>query len=155
MIDRRLNSESGLSLVEVMVAAAVVTITFYGLITIFTNYAKVIGKIGQGKSELLSVANFRESIMADPATFQMVANEYEGEARLQPDVLPWMVSNTTSVTRDQCMLNNTCDRYPTRMGYVIFPHESGVSRTLYTLKIRVYDSKNDVTKDFRYLVAPK
>lgn len=155
MIDRRLRSNSGLSLVEVMVAAAVVTITFYGLVTIFTNYAKLIGKIGQGKSELLSVANFRESIMADPATFQMVANEYEGEARLQPDVLPWFVSNNLTVTRDQCMLNNTCDNYPNRMGYVIFPHESGVSRTLYTLKIRVYDSKNEVTKDFRYLVAPK
>ncbi len=149
------NNQSGTSIVEVLVAGAIVSITFYSMVTMFTSYGSLIGKIGGDKAQYFSVANFRESVLANPAQVQMAENEYEAEILLAPDQLPWFLNANLLVTRATCTVTSTCAQYNNRVGYVLYPHPSGAARNIYTLKIRMHDVKNNYSKDFEYLVAPK
>lgn len=147
------NFQRGFSVVEVLVAAVVTSVSMYAIISGYTQYMKLVGVLSTKKAEYFSIANIRESIMASPEHYQFAAGEGLAEPKLEPGALPWYSNSDALVSRATCEASNSCAQYGFKVGYVLYPHPSGVSRSLYTLHIRIYDQKNQFSTDFKYLVA--
>lgn len=148
-------NSGGFTVIEVLVASVIISVSLYGIVSGYTQFLGLVGQISNEKASYFSIANIRESIMASPEHYQFAPSETLGTELLEDGKLPWFATNQQLVAKTDCQASKSCDQYVFSVGYVLYPHPSGLARSLYTLHIRVVDKKQKTTNDFKYLVAIK
>ncbi|MBX2993918.1 MAG: type II secretion system protein [Bdellovibrionaceae bacterium] len=152
MKNSNLKSQSGFSIVETIVAAAIGIIVISGLITGAYYIRKMSSTVQIRSTEEKQIAQVIENIRSSIETYQITYNDDDAtpedtrEAALKIENLPMAWSADVITTAQEC---KNC---PGRFGFVIQPFER--MRGLYLVTLRLTHIEwSEGSKDYQFVVS--
>jgi prepilin-type N-terminal cleavage/methylation domain-containing protein len=156
-MSRRLNifkDQSGMTLIEVMIAVSVLCGTIFVLASVYVGMRKQLARAGTKSVEVSIVNNVIETVRNNPGLYQVDYDTTAGEPDLFLDVqkLPWVWNQHGIIPAAQCHVD--CDR---KFGYMVWPLTSSLgTRGLYDVLIRIKRSNNPTDYyDVEFIVGTK